>query len=131
MKLVIRIFLMISLWMGLPLVLHAYFHLTMPSPLSKPLMLLLLYLGFSWSIALLAFVMTTSRQQLFQRPLPQRTAQLLALYGLFAIMLAILTSPWLAGATIDVILQTASLGLFYCYLAGLCYWTLFLKAGRT
>lgn len=130
MKLPVKIFLTIILWICLPVVLMAYFRLTMSSPLAKPVILFTLYMCFSWSIALLAFVMGSARQQLFEPPPAHQTALRLALYGLFAVVLAILTSPWLTVSSKGEMLQTGSVVFIYCYAAGLFYWVMFIKPGK-
>lgn len=122
MNITIKIILTLLLWIGLPLVLFAYIHITSTaSSPGKSAVLFVMYSSFSWSIALLAFVMESTRQQLFQRPKPARSALRLAIYGCFAVALALLTSPWLNEVLLTEILTVISWVFVYCYSMGFIY----------
>lgn len=101
--------------------LFVYFKLNTAASIAKPAILFILYTVFSWSIALLAFVMESARQQLFQRPKPARSALRLGIYGCFAVALALLTSPWLDEALLTEILTVISWAFVYCYTMGFIY----------
>lgn len=122
MKMRKTVFLSLTLWLGLPLTLYVYFVFSALSHLTKPAVLFILYTGFSWSIALLAFFMGSTRQQLFSPLRWDRSALRLGFYGGFAVILAILTSPWVAEATRIETALIVSLSFGYSYLAGLLYW---------
>lgn len=122
MKIKLKIGLTVLLWIGLPLVLFAYLRISSTTPsIGKPAVLFVMYSGFSWSIALMAFVMELTRRQLFQQQKASRAALRLGIYGCFAIALALLTSPWLDKAPLSEILTVISLVFVYCYTMGFVY----------
>lgn len=106
-----RILLTIAIWIGLPLILVCYFYAM--APREPAWVLFIFYTGFSWSVAVLAFVVETARQQLLHKTKPVRSALRLGSYGLLAVGLAIFTSPWSDVAkTIEVVLLS---GLAFLY----------------
>ncbi len=110
------------LWLGLPTA-HGLFFILEGETLTTvyTAYLFVIYAIFSWSIAFLAFLLESSRLQLLKKQKPYLIALLLAFYGLLAISLAMITSPWLNTATWNEIWQILSLSLLYCYLAGWIY----------
>ena len=122
MKLQVKIILTLLIWAGLPLILFAYTNINNASDsISKSSMLFVMYSSFSWSIALMAFVMGSARQQLLQQTSAVRSGLQLGLYGCFAVTLAVLTSPWLNDARLTEMSAVMSLAFVYCYVMGLIY----------
>lgn len=131
MKFKLKIILTLLLWIGLPLVLFAYLRISSTTPsIGKPAALFVVYSTFSWSIALMAFVMESTRQQLFQQQKALHTALRLGVYGGFALALALVTSPWLTETSQQEILQISGLGFVYCIVAGLLYWVAVIKPDK-
>ncbi len=90
-------------------------------------LLFIMYTAFSWSIAFLIFLLESSRLKLLKKDKPHLIARLLAFYGLLAILLAIVTSPWVRAATWQEVGLILGLSLTYCYTAGWGYSTMCLK----
>ena len=89
-----NIILTIFLWFSLPLILLVIIAIFEPSSTSKkPLFLFVMYMSFSWTIAVLIFIMESARQQLFNNITPVRSALRLGIYGSIATILALVASP--------------------------------------
>jgi len=128
MQLWIKVIVVFLLWTGLPLIFLIHARFSIASPVEKSALLFILYSGFSWSIALLAFIMESARRQFFRQQPATPTALRLGLYGLFAVTLAMLTSPGLGKISYTLILQLSALGFVYCFIAGFVYWLFLIKA---
>jgi len=117
----IKIFLTVLLWIGLPALFYSYFLYISPAGVSQQSGLLVMYIGFSWAIALLAFSVETSRQKLVGTGNPFRAGMRLGGYGMLAMLIAILTSPWLDMTKITDIAWLLGLGWGYCSCMGWAY----------
>lgn len=89
----IKMILLLSIWIGLPLLIYLFFRSSIASSIDKPIMLFILYTGFSWTIAVMIFIMESARQQLFQQTKPVRSALRLGAYGTVAVLLALFANP--------------------------------------
>jgi len=117
--LLISFFLWLGLLLGLLLITHSGNKTAMDS--DKSSVLFVMYCGFSWSIALMAFVMDLTRRRLFQAPkLASATLRLVG-YACLAILLALLTSPWLNTTVLSDALIVVSWVIVYCTTIGSLY----------
>lgn len=89
----IKLFLSILVWIGLPSLFYAYMALSAnPVPI-KNTGLLLMYMSFSWCIAVLIFVLETARRGLFGLNPPLHSSLRLGVYGGIAMIIVIIAIP--------------------------------------
>ncbi|MDH5444210.1 MAG: hypothetical protein OEY52_01565 [Gammaproteobacteria bacterium] len=120
-------FLTFLLWIGLPGILIWIPPLLKPGIDVKAYQLFLFYLLFSWSIALLAFLLETSRQKLLQQDNNSKIWIRLFFYSSIALLIALFTSPWFHNAQVQDIGLVLVTGIVYCLVGGRMYLAFYRK----
>ncbi|MDH5181098.1 MAG: hypothetical protein OEZ39_10700 [Gammaproteobacteria bacterium] len=116
------------IWLGLPAVIRL--GMGVSHGLSTEKSLFIFYLGFAWSIALLVFLLETSRQQLFRRATALRSGVNLAGLALGATLLAWLVSPLRNTGGMDDIRRVLLISISYGMAAGYLYFRLKYRHGH-
>ena len=120
---------MSGLWAALPLLTGLCVYLL--TNMHAGVMLFLLYGGFTWSIALLAFTLETSRCQMSRDQRPLVCGRRLALLSTGAMLLAYLFSPLRSDGGIEVLAGIVLTCFSYGIIAGGLYCRVFYPEKKT
>lgn len=83
--------------------------------------LLIFYISFSWSIALLIFLLESSKARLLGEYKRGVLVLKLGVYSLLALVLAVLTSPWFSLTVVNEAIEIIVIGTIYACIAGYVY----------